>query len=118
MAFLAAGAAGLSDIEAAANTISAPVRRARVTVLRRDCDLELQSLYLADPEAGPCRAFEAGEEFEWPRGCGEGFCPRAREVVERCVELASHCPQAPDGTRSIIAACPDGTRPVIFRIEL
>ncbi|MCM1522476.1 MAG: TIGR04076 family protein [Muribaculaceae bacterium] len=119
IALLAAGTIGLGHPEALASVKSVPrLRGRRLTVLQRSCFQDLQSLYLSDPECGPCRAFATGESFDISHGCPEGFCPRAWDVVERAVKDSSHCPENPADNYVVIASCPDGTRPVIFKIEL
>lgn len=89
----------------------------RLTVLRRECHLDLQALYLDDPDAGPCRAFRAGDEMTFDAGaaCPSDFCPRLWEMI--CATVG----EDPCFTRRLpsttILACPDGTRPVIIRID-
>ncbi len=119
MAALAAGAIGLGGARAFATTgaVRNPVN-AKVTVIRRACFEDLQSLFLEDPECGPCEAFETGETFMTTGVCPEGFCPKAWETIAGCIDRASHCPESNGYEGAVIAACPDGTRPVIFRIEL
>lgn len=86
-------------------------RRARITVIRRECYQDLQSLYLDDPECGPCRMFATGQSFDVSgSGCPRGFCRKAWASLDGCLDG--------DGGKVKIAACPDGTRPVIFKVEL
>ncbi len=118
IAALAAGAFALSPLASQAAGVFALRRRGRVRVLRRECFTDLQSMYLDDPERGACEAFTPGEEFDLSGDRPEGFCPRAWESIIRCAEEASHCPGNPGEQGVIITSCPDGTRPVIFRVEL
>ncbi|MCM1337965.1 MAG: TIGR04076 family protein [Candidatus Amulumruptor caecigallinarius] len=98
-------------------------RGCRVTVIRRECFTDIQSRYLDDPEAGPCRVFRQGESFDCSDGCmPRGFCPKAWECIRAHVDAVLstadplQCGDAP-ADRAVIACCNDGTRPVIFKIE-
>ena len=119
IAALAAGAFGVGGARAAASTLglAGASVRGRVTVLRCECFAEIQSMYLDDPESGPCPVFKAGESWNLADGLPEGFCPRAREAIERSAAMLASCPDASAEDEAIIVACPDGSRPVIFRIE-
>lgn len=119
LAALAAGAIGFGGIGSMASPLAHRQRRhGRVTVVRRGCHPDLQSLFLDDPECGPCRAFTTGETFDLRDGCPPGFCPRAWRAIEGCLADASHCDGSLGDDGVIMASCPDGTRPVIFKIEL
>lgn len=119
IAALTAGAFTLGPLASrAGGSVHTMPRRGRVRVLRRECFTDLQSLYLDDPERGACDAFNPGEEFDLSGGRPEGFCPRAWECITRSVEEATHCPRNPGENGVIVTSCPDGTRPVIFRVEL
>ncbi|MCI9286242.1 MAG: TIGR04076 family protein [Muribaculaceae bacterium] len=123
IAALAVGAIGLG---AEASTIgsrhvgSVVGRRCHVRVVRRECYDDLQSLYADDPEAGPCGAFECGMEWTLAAGDGrpEGFCPKAWEAVVSAVGDVSQCPASAVRQGVMMVSCPDGFRPVIFKIEL
>ncbi|MCM1162660.1 MAG: TIGR04076 family protein [Muribaculaceae bacterium] len=109
----------MGNISAKASAEPLRIKRgSRVTVLRRACFPDLQDLYLEDPESGPCDSFATGETFDISNGCPPGFCPRAWSAIQRAIDDASHCPGNPGENGTIIASCPDGTRPVIFKIEL
>ncbi len=131
IASLAAGAIGLNAFPAAAlstqraatssPSATAPgriSRPCRVSVLRRECHLDLQSLYLDDPDTGPCTAFKSGDVFTFAADAGrpDGFCPRLWDLIVATASQSS-CAKALSETTSIIS-CPDGTRPVIVRIDL
>ncbi len=122
VAAFAAGAIGLSLPKASASgTLSRTVmtRGCRVTVIRRECYEDLQSLYLDDPETGRCDRFETDDSvvFRPGDGCPRGFCPAAFETLKNAVDGISSC-TPPDGMANIIlTSCPDGSRPVIFKIE-
>ena len=132
IASLAAGAIGLNAFPAAAlstqraattSSLSATApgrisRPCRVSVLRRECHLDLQSLYLDDPDTGPCTAFKSGDVFTFAADAGrpDGFCPRLWDLIVATASQSS-CAKALSETTSIIS-CPDGTRPVIVRIDL
>lgn len=118
MAAMTAGALGLTRLGGLAMTIPSGAK-ATVTVLRRECYDDLQSLYLSDPEAGRCQAFKHGEKFNLTSMKPEGFCPKAWEAIQNAIRDYSPCPSAaPSDPMVIIASCPDGTRPVIFKIEI
>ncbi|WP_301062017.1 TIGR04076 family protein [Muribaculum intestinale] len=123
---LALGAFGAGALKGNAGVLSLAdggadrglARGCRVTVIRRECYEDIQSLYLDDPETGPCRAFSTGEvlTFERGEGCPEGFCPRAWGAIELSVNAGAGCAGALGDVLTV--ACPDGSRPVIFRVEL
>ena len=120
IAALALGSIALSSTGMKASTISSP-GSFRVTVMKRECYLDLQSLYLDEPDAGPCDEFVTGETFEFltpTAACPEGFCPKAWSAILQAASSLEACPKsgAEDG-RVALVSCPDGTRPVIFKIE-
>lgn len=90
----------------------------RLTVLRRECHTDLQALFLDDPETGPCSLFRSGDEFRFAAGdrCPDNFCPRLWEAV--CSTLSSDSCAATLEEKTLILACPDGTRPVIVRVDI
>lgn len=91
----------------------------RVTVLRKECYMDIQSLYLDDPEAGACDAMECGATFVSRDGsCPAGFCPKAWESIRATLADPEACHRCNSAAATAIASCPDGTRPVIFKIEL
>lgn len=100
----------------------------RIEVLRCNCFTELQSRYLDDPEAGPCSRFKVGEKFiidarSLKRFEEEKcpFCRQAWNALRPYVMAAlsagetTECAPASAQTQAVIA-CPDGTRPVIFKV--
>lgn len=102
-------------------------QRCRITVLRRECYTDLQSRYLDDPEAGPCHMFKCGDEFTVDLSnydefsSGRRFCPKAWQVLHTHVDAVLN-PEGGDACgislhdRAVIVSCPDGTRPVIFKV--
>lgn len=117
IAALTAGAFGLGTARGSASALARGPLRGRVTVVRCECYPDLQSLYLDDPETGPCRAFSPGDSWDLARGLPADFCPRAREVIEGSAERLASCPGGKPEDLAVIVCCPDGTRPVVFRIE-
>lgn len=121
---LAMGALGIrvSDLQGAAVTSSdlriVPTMAFRLTVIRRECYEDIQGLYLDDPESGPCEMLEPGDTWMFERGCGcpNDFCIRAWEVIVGCVNRSNGCVRTRENVLTV--ACPDGTRPVIFKVEL
>ncbi|MDE5727745.1 MAG: TIGR04076 family protein [Duncaniella sp.] len=117
IAALTAGAFGLGGLRGSASVLGRGLLCGRVTVVRCECYPDLQSLYLDDPETGPCRRFRPGDCWDLSRGLPPDFCPRAREVIEASAERLASCPGGRPEDRAVIVCCPDGTRPVVFRIE-
>lgn len=108
---------GGTDDTAVSGTI--PVPPCRVTVLRKECYMDIQSLYLDDPEAGACDTMECGATFTSPDGsCPAGFCPKAWESIRATLADPKACHGRNSAAATAIASCPDGTRPVIFKIEI
>lgn len=119
IALLAAGTVGLGKLNLNASALPSAVRPGRsLTVLRRACFPDLQALYLDDPECGPCEEFVTGQTFDISGGCPENFCPRAWSAIEQALSQSAICSENNDGERVVIVTCPDGTRPVIFKVEL
>lgn len=126
IATLTMGALGLSGSDAIAAAVSSPkISReetlpvgCKVAVVRRECYSDLQSLYLDDPEEGPCRAFSTGDSFELAAGasCPKEFCPRAWRMVCNALKEGGGC-AATLRHGLLLLSCPDGTRPVVFRID-
>ncbi len=130
IASLAAGALGLGSLPALASSTEdqkqstsaglslMPRPGCRLTVLRRECHNDLQALFLDDPETGPCSLFRSGDEFRFGTGdsCPDNFCPRLWESL--CSTLGRDSCTAALKENTLILACPDGTRPVIVRIDI
>lgn len=126
IATLTIGALGLSKAEAMA--ACAPSLKemgeeklpsdCRITVVRRECYADLQDMYLDDPEEGPCRAFETGDVFDLRAGerCPKEFCPRAWRMVCNALNENGGC-AATLRYGLLLTSCPDGSRPVVFKIE-
>ncbi|MCM1348584.1 MAG: TIGR04076 family protein [Firmicutes bacterium] len=99
--------------------------RCRVEIIRCQCFEELQGRYLNDPEAGPCSRYKVGDVVQISPGnfqeTKERFCPNAWRVLEPYVLAAlrsgatKECAPAEESTQAIVS-CPDGTRPVIFKV--
>ena len=102
--------------------------RCRIDVLRCNCFTDLQGRYLDDPEAGPCSHFRVGETIEiTPRNIEallkeRRICPNAWHSLEPYVMAAlsagetDDCAPASKVTEAVVS-CPDGTRPVIFKVS-
>ena len=115
---VASGVANSTDKTYSGSSLRRLGKACRLTVLRRECHLDLQSLYLDDPDAGPCRAFRAGDEmtFEAGASCPNDFCPKLWEMI--CAAVGSTPCTAGRIPSTTILACPDGTRPVIVRVDV
>lgn len=106
---------------------SSPLAGCTVEVIRRECFPDLQSRYLDNPESGPCQKFLCGQKFKVTlssflgKEVPEGFCPKAWQAIRNHVEDVlglsdkDRCGCAL-ADNAVIACCPDGTRPVIFKI--
>ena len=104
--------------------------KVKVTVLDTKLYPDLQEQYCADPKAGPCPCYHAGDEFIFERD-GERddfwhmldgkFCSEAWDAISRYVYTALQGGSIMKGwtndEKMMIACCNDGTRPVIFKIE-
>lgn len=89
-----------------------------ISVLRRECHQDLQAIFLDDPDAGPCRSFSSGDEFRFRPGdhCPADFCPRLWAAICTTISQTSCEPSLKEET--MVISCPDGTRPVIVRIDI
>ena len=124
IASLALGSVGLSRVTVSAgnhtapNTSLMPRPGCRLTVLRREWHTDLQAIFLDDPDTGPCRLYSSGDDFCFQPGqnCPDGFCPRLWSLVCDALDRQPCSPALKDNT--LVLACPDGTRPVIVRIDL
>ena len=118
-AMAALGVCGKVSMAREANAASG-FARWRITVLRRECFPDLQSRYLSDPETGPCQMFSTGQTFVVEYASGGKFCSRAWRSITEAVDASmksSVCADA-NARNVAIASCGDGTRPVIFCIEI
>lgn len=121
---LAMGALGLGVFDARSSALPfvnelRPMRSFRLTVIRRECYEDIQSLYLDDPESGPCEVFSPGVVMEFANGCEcpSDFCHRAWSVIIGSVNMAvQSCVAMRENV--LVVACPDGARPVIFKVDL
>ena len=121
---LAMGALGLGAFDAQSSALSSwselrPMRSFRLAVIRCECYEDIQSRYLDDPESGPCEMFSPGVVMEFANGCEcpAVFCLRAWSVIIGSVNMAvQSCVAMRENI--LVVACPDGTRPVIFKVDL
>jgi uncharacterized repeat protein (TIGR04076 family) len=100
--------------------------KCKIAVLRRAFYQDLADEYLADPHVGKCSLFEDDQAFIinqkdlWKRLNGE-FCAEAWDSISRYVYAALQGGSIMKGwtndEKTMIAACSDGVRPVIFKIE-
>lgn len=100
----------------------------RIEVLRCECFDDIQGRYLNDPEAGRCKHFKVGDTIlvtpdNFARfDAGKGICPKAWSVLRPYALAAltdSHidaCAPAAANAEAIVC-CPDGTRPVLFKVS-
>ncbi|MDE5904703.1 TIGR04076 family protein [Duncaniella sp.] len=131
IASLAAGALGFGTVPAVASVASRithpgsgslpaamPSPGCRISVIRRECHQDLQAIFLDDPDAGPCRSFSSGDEFSFRAGdhCPADFCPRLWSAV--CTTISQTACEPSLKEETMVISCPDGTRPVIVRIDI
>lgn len=131
IASLAAGALGFGAVPAVASVASRithpgsgslpaamPSPGCRISVIRRECHQDLQAIFLDDPDAGPCRLFSSGDEFSFRAGdhCPADFCPRLWSAV--CTTISQTACEPSLKEETMVISCPDGTRPVIVRIDI
>jgi uncharacterized repeat protein (TIGR04076 family) len=102
------------------------VHKVKLTVLRKECYRDLQEQYLANPESGPCRMFEVGQEILFDgeaffRGLHGKFCSEAWDAVSRYIYAGLQGGAFMRGwtndDKVMITCCNDGTRPVVFKLE-
>lgn len=112
---IASGKDGVGEMSEASCRLTACCR---VTVLRRECHVDLQSLFLDDPDSGPCPLLRSGDEFIFAANevCPREFCPRLWSLICKEINYSVDCNERRDGAVMIIS-CPDGTRPVIVRVD-
>ncbi len=103
------------------------MQQCKITVLRKTIDEELAKEYCLN-ETGVCTAFEVGQEFiaKYPQKEPDNFpCSGAWSSISDFVfVLLSGGNFGPSSwkwmkdDRTMICCCPDGVRPVIFKIEV
>ena len=101
-------------------------RKCRVTVL--ECQLNGRLAKKFDPGVEPCPLFSEGQEFvldqNGPQGywhlMGGTFCSEAWAAISNYVDTILQCGvvDSPSGDNYKICCCPDGIRPVVFKVEL
>lgn len=93
-----------------------PGRSCMISVVRCECFDDLQSKFASDPDGGACPKLKPGMSWEL-RGTElsmpEGMCPKAWDMIHAAVnEADTTC----SGGSEKFVCCPDGIRPVIFKI--
>jgi uncharacterized repeat protein (TIGR04076 family) len=97
--------------------------KVKLTVIKREHNPDLCEEYLSDPSSiGPCGMFTDGQEFvvDGFLGCPEGMCTEAWQTLwPSLLAISRGGTFAPYTKRENewVACCPDGLRPVVFRIE-
>ena len=112
----AAGTALIAAVMPSRIMASVPsCRRSVVTVLRCECHSDLQSRFASDPDAGPCPMLSTGMSWNvGSKSMPKGMCPKAWKAIS--AHLSGETDSC-SGSRSVIVSCPDGIRPVIFKID-
>ncbi len=103
-------------------------RKCRITVLKREYFPELAETYAPRSASCPCEKFRDGQEFildqNGPVGfwhlMGGTFCSEAWAAIGHYTDTILQGGTFPtdSGENYKIACCPNGIRPVIFKIEL
>ena len=100
-----------------------PIKRVKITVLRKEFYPEYADAYLTEGrEVGPCPMLEVGDTFVFEGGAQmpQGFCPWAWVDIYNSVSaLAAGASYAPWNNREgqTIVCCTDGIRPVVFELH-
>lgn len=98
----------------------------RVTVLRKECYPSLQKEYMSDEKAGVCPFFNEGQMFVVTKDgysrCMDGkFCAEAWDALSKYIFAGLYGGAFEKGYKNdkvMIACCNNGTRPVIFKLEI
>ena len=100
--------------------------KCKITVLRKDYHQDLADQYLSNPQVGPCSVFREGQEFfvdkeNYLTMLDGKFCAEAWHAISHYVYAALQGGSIMHGwtndEKVMIAACNDGIRPVLFKIE-
>lgn len=100
------------------------MKQVKITVLKTTLDKELTAEYGIDG-LGPCPMLKAGQVFFADYAKPEGFCDEAWKAIYQYVFALAHGAENSlfyygDWIKTpgvAIAACNDGLRPVIFKLE-
>lgn len=91
-------------------------QRCAVSVVRCECFDDLQSKFASDPDGGACPKLKAGMNWKvtgTEMSMPKGMCPKAWEVIRASIQdKSTGC----SGGDENFVCCPDGIRPVIFKI--
>lgn len=103
------------------------VSKCKITVLKKEFYPELAAEYCQDPNVGPCKLFEVGQEMivdtsaYFKMQVPGGFCAEAWACISHYIYAALQGGALMKGwtkdERVLITCCNDGVRPVIFKLE-
>lgn len=102
--------------------------RVKITVVKKYFDKEIAAGYLENPDVGPCKIFNKGDEYIVSRSNYDNFaqenhfCTAAWDIIKHKVYSAL---QGGDfywqgwmrDRNQQILCCDDGARPVVFLLE-
>jgi uncharacterized repeat protein (TIGR04076 family) len=99
--------------------------KSKVTVIKKSFFPDLADKYLANPDIGPCKVFEEGQEWIFDEKnfylLKEGFCTEAWDAISRYIYVQVCGGVVMKGwtndDKIMIGCCNDGVRPVTFKIE-
>jgi uncharacterized repeat protein (TIGR04076 family) len=109
-------AATVALSEGSAQQAPAKQAKLKITVLRKTLNTDLHQQYRNSP-GSPCPVFQEGQEFllESPYEPPKGFCQWAWADIRHY--LQGMWGGMKYGSDVFVAACTDGFRPVLFKIE-
>jgi uncharacterized repeat protein (TIGR04076 family) len=100
--------------------------KCKITVLKMELYEDLQEQYLQDPNSGKCPLFTVGQEIivdlgsYWNMLDGK-FCAYAWDAINKFIYAALQGGSILRGwnkdEKVMIVCCPDGVRPVTFKVE-
>lgn len=100
--------------------------KVRITVLKKECFPALQKEYLSHSKSGVCPLFEEGQVFtadmdNYSRCMDGKFCADAWDALNKYIYaglLGGSFKKGCKNNKVMLACCNDGTRPVIFKLEI
>jgi len=97
------------------------MKKCKITVLKREYYEDLAKQYAPMPNFPPCPLMKEGDVFitTGPFGnmCPEGFCDMAWQAISIQASTLAGGGKVFGYDDIHIACCPDGIRPVVFRLE-
>lgn len=116
LAFSSGLMAAIAPSRAIASVIADDVNL-HITVVRCECYSDLQSCFGSDPEAGVCPMLRPGMSWDVSSlSCmPAGMCPKAWHVIKTSLDASNQ--QCRLSKNVMLVSCPDGSRPVVFKVQ-